>query len=215
LKSVIDLDQITEYVLGVLPEDERRELGELIAVSPSLQREVARVAEALASTADMLTPVPPPASMRARLLGTVQTVDRFAPFFDDLVRLFELPRETLRSLLARVDEERRAPLWEKTLCDVELHGIELFHFPVGPALAATGAAGGVLSIRSGVTFPPHRHHGDETTYVLEGRYIAGGHSYGPGSIVPAAAGTSHEYRSGPERDLVIIVLHRGITLLSA
>jgi quercetin dioxygenase-like cupin family protein len=166
---------------------------------------------ALALTVTGLTPLSPPSSLRARLLATVGGVERFAPFLEDLQRLFELPADTIRRLLARID----GPEWERSLLGVELHGAELFHFPVGPRLAATGGAGGVVRIRPGVSFPMHRHHGDETTYVLEGGYVVDGQVLGPGSVIEMSAGSEHQYQSAPGRDLVMMVLHRGITLLAS
>jgi quercetin dioxygenase-like cupin family protein len=207
VKPVLDL--IPDYVLGALPPDEQRELDDLVAGSPDLQREVDRVTEALAVAAGDVTPVAPAPALRARLLQTLGGVDRFAPFVDDLTGIFELPAATIRALLARVDEHQ----WETSLLGVELQSAELFHFPVGPRLRETGAAGGVVRIRAGATFPQHRHHGDELTFVLEGGYIADGRTYGPGQRIPMATGTEHHYQAAPERDLVIMVLHRGITLL--
>lgn len=205
MKPVLDL--IPDYVLGALPADEQREVDDLVARSPELQREVDRVTEALAVTASD-TAAPPP-SLRARLLETLSGVDRFAPFLDDLTRIFELPVATIRKLLARIDDHE----WETSLLGVPLESAELFHFPVGPRLRETGAAGGVVRIKAGALFPQHRHNGDELTYVLEGGYIADGRTHGPGAIIPMATGTEHHYQAAPERDLVIIVLHRGITLL--
>lgn len=204
------LDLIPDYVLGVLPTDERRQVEALIAGSTELQMEVDRVTEALAARAvAMAAPVLPSAALRDRLLRTVSSADRFAPFVSDLTRLFELPAEAIRKLLARIDGVE----WERTLLGVTLQGAELFHFTVGPRLRETGAAGGVLRVRAGGIFPRHRHHGDEITYVLEGGYIAAGRTYGPGSTVEMPPGTTHDYQAAPERDLVIMVLHRGITLL--
>jgi anti-sigma factor RsiW len=203
-------DLLPEYVLGALPDSERREVDAQLAASPALQREADRVTETLALAAEALPPAPPPASVRSRLMRTLGSADRFAPFLDDLTRLFELPAETMRALLARIDGH----IWETALFGVELKGTELFHFPVGPTLAATGAAGGVLRVRAGVAFPPHRHHGNEVTYVLEGGYVADGRVHGPGSAIEMIGGSSHDYRSAPERDLTIMVLHRGITLLA-
>jgi quercetin dioxygenase-like cupin family protein len=207
VKPVHDL--IPDYVLGELSAEQQRQVDALIEDSPELRREVDRVTEALAAAAGVTTAVAPAPALRARLLRTLGGVDRFAPFLDELTRLFELPVETIRKLLARVD----GPEWEDSLLGVKLHGSELFHFPVGPRLRETGAAGGVVRIRAGVKFPQHRHHGDEVTFVLEGGYIAGGRTYGPGSTIPAPGGTEHHYQSAPERDLVLMVLHRGITLL--
>jgi putative transcriptional regulator len=201
---------IPEYVLGTLATPERERLDALVGASPAFRRDVDAAAAALANTASALAPVPPSPAVRVRLFETLGGVERFAPFFADLVALFELPLATIKSLLARIDGQ----VWEKTLLGVELVGAELFHFPVGPRLQATGAAGGVVRIRPNVTFPLHSHHGKEVTYILDGGYCADGRTYGPGSRVEVTTGVVHDYRSAPGRDLVIIVLHHGITMMN-
>jgi quercetin dioxygenase-like cupin family protein len=179
-----------ESLLGVLPDDERNEIEALLATGS-------------------LTPVAPPAGVRARLLRTLGSVDRFATFMDDLTRIFQLPAEAIRGLLARLDGDQ----WETSLLGVPLQGAKLFHFKVGAQLAATGGAGGMVRIAPNVTFPRHRHHGGEVNYVLEGSYLGGGRVHGPGSAIEMDTGSDHDYVSGPDRDLVLMVLHRGITIL--
>ena len=199
------LSLIPDYLLGVLPDSQRYEIDALVAGSSAFRQEVDRVAESLA-LGDPLAGEAPPEAVRGRLLRTLGGVDRFAPFFDDLGRLFELPLESIRKLLARIDGQP----WESTLMGVTLHGARLFHFAAGPALAAGGAAGGVVRIDAGVTFPRHSHQGREVTYVLEGGYCADGRVYGPGSAIEVTAGLIHDYRAAPERPLVLMVLHHGI-----
>jgi hypothetical protein len=138
-------------VLGELSAEEAREIEALSAESPALRREIDQMTEALARTAELLPRVRPAPSLRARLLETLTGVERFAPFLEDLTCLFELPVESMRRLLARVD----GSAWESTLQGVRLQGTELFHFQVGPRLAADGAAGGVVLVRGGVMFPRH------------------------------------------------------------
>ena len=205
------LELIPDYVLGVLPEDEMQALDDLCSRSAEFCGEVDRVADSLAFGAQALphAAYSATASARARLLRSVGGIDRFAPFFDDLTRLFQLPLETIRGLLARIDDGARP--WERSLLGRALHRSELFHFAVGPQLAAAGAAGGVLRLEAGQRFPVHRHQGNEVTYVLEGGYVADGRVYGPGSQIEMPGNTSHDYEAAPERDLVIMVLHRGIS----
>jgi quercetin dioxygenase-like cupin family protein len=202
------LPLLPAYVLGELGPEQTREIEALSAESPALRREIDQLAEALARTVELLPRVRPPGPLRARLLDTLAGVDRFAPFLDQLTRLFELPVESLRRLLARID----GGVWEKTLQGVRLQGTELFHFQVGARLAAEGAAGGVVRVRAGQGFPRHTHHGDETTFVLEGGYVTGGRTHGPGATLEVTGGTEHTYLAAPERDLVIAVLHRGIAI---
>jgi hypothetical protein len=202
---------IAEYLVGHLSEQQQRDADASLAASPSLRREVDEASEALALAVETLPPLPPSPSARARLIDALSGADRFAPFLDDLTRLFELSAAAMRRLLARIDR----PEWETTLLGVPLGGAELFHFAVGPDLAATGAAGGVLRLRPEVVFPRHRHHGDETSYVLEGGYCVDGQVHGPGSTIEMSAGSQHDYRSAAGRDLVLMVLHRGITILTS
>ena len=56
----------------------------------------------------------------------------------------------------------------------------------------TGALAVVTRMRAGATIPAHwRSKADEAVYVLEGDFIEGGISYGPGSYFIGAAGTVH------------------------
>jgi hypothetical protein len=210
--SAEPLELIPEYLLGSLPREKQRELEALIAGSPRFRREVDAYAEALALGTDALAPVTPTAAVRGRLFETLAGPERFAPFFADLVALFELPLESIKKLLSRIDGIVKQP-WETSLLGVELKGAELFHFGVGPKLAAGGAAGGIVRIRPNVTFPMHSHNGNEVTYVLEGGYCADGRTYGPGSRIEVTGDVVHDYRSAPGRDLIIAVLHRGVVMM--
>jgi hypothetical protein len=189
-----------------------------VSDAPPSRAERDQAAEALALAAAALPAMTPAPAVRARLLDTLASSERFAPFLDDLTRLFELPAASVRRLLARVDaglagRHFDGPPWERSLLGVPLEGAELFHFAVGPTLAATGAAGGAVRIGAGVTFPRHRHNGAETSYVLQGGYCLDDRVLGPGSVIEMAKDSEHDYRSAPGRDLVLMILHRGITML--
>lgn len=205
------LDELmAEYVLGTLTEEERREVDLKIARSPQARREMDAAGEALAvGMTQGLPALAVPHALKDRLMATLSSPDRFAPFLPALSKLFELPFDTLRGLLARADSH--GAFWETRLGEQELPGIELFHFPVGPTLAADGAAGGVLRLRPGATFPRHTHGGDETNFILEGAMRIDQQLAGPGAMITVAKGASHEYSASPERSLLIMVLHRGIT----
>lgn len=155
-----------------------------------------------------IEPVMPSPSVRARLMQTLDSVERFAPFFPALAALFELPIDDVRRHLSRID----GPDWETSLLGVELVGAELFHFQVGPTLAAAGAAAGVLRLRAGGHFPRHRHLGREVTFILEGGYVEGHHVLGPGSVIEMPGDSAHDYQAAEGRDLVMAVLHHGVSL---
>lgn len=157
--------------------------------------------EALAAVAAALPAEVPPPALRARLLATLASPDRFRAFFDELARQFDLTVAAVRDLLARIDDPAA---WEAS----PSRHIQLIHFDGGPALA--GADAGFVRVAAGKRFPRHSHEGDEMTFVLEGRALVGGHAYVPGDMVHATRGDEHEVLAGPERDLVMMVCHRGI-----
>jgi hypothetical protein len=110
--------------------------------------------------------------------------------------------EAIRGLLGRVDDPTA---WEPA----PTPWIRLIHFDGGPALA--GADAGFVRVSAGTTFPRHGHQGPEMTFILEGRALVEGAVHGPGEVVEVGEGDVHELVAAPERDLVLMVAHRGIT----
>jgi putative transcriptional regulator len=196
--AVVEL--LPEFVLGTLPEAEAREVEAALAGSPALRQELDRVTEALAGAALALDPVAPPERARQRLMKALDGPERFAPFFAELARLVDLSVEAVKGVLARVDDPGA---WLDAL-----PGVRLFDFAAGPALGTVDA--GFVRLAPGASFPKHRHLGDEVAMVLEGQMLDGGATYGPGSVVPHAKDSVHDYTAAPDRDLVIMVLHHGI-----
>ena len=197
------MDRLADFVLGVLPEGEMREIREQVDASPALQAEVAAMTEALASTADVLPPISPSKRTRARLLDALAGPDRFSPFFELLARKFDLAVDAIRTLLAGVDDPSA---WEEG----PFAGLRLIHFSAGPAVTASDT--GFVRLAAGMEFPRHRHVDKEMTIVLEGTMIDNGRTYGPGSVVEWDADSVHVYYAGPERDLLMMVTHSGIEL---
>ena len=145
-------------------------------------------------------PERPPAAVLQRLLRTLEGPDRYRPFFAALQDMFDVTEATLRKVLARADE---AAGWS-------LHGeARFFHFAPGPRMATQEA--GVVRMAPGVVFPRHAHRGGEVTFVIDGLMNDQGRLYGPGSMVEAHPGTTHDYRSaGVGRDLLLLSRHGGI-----
>jgi anti-sigma factor ChrR (cupin superfamily) len=194
------MDLLTELALGTLPEPERAEIEAALAGSPALRQELERMREAVTGAALALDPMEPSPGARQRLMKALDGPDRFGTFFEALARLFDLPAEAMRAVLARIDD---AGAWVDAL-----PGTKLIDFAAGPGLGAADA--GLVRLEPGAAFPRHRHLGDETTLVLEGTMIDGGVSYRPGSVVKHAFDSVHDYSAGAERPLVIAVLHHGI-----
>jgi hypothetical protein len=195
---------IVELLLGTLSEGEQAELRGRLAGAPELQREADELSETLASVTSALSPLRPSTAARARLVASLAGADRFATFFAELARRFDLTVEAVRALLARIDDPAA---WEAT----PLSWVKLVHFAGGPALA--GADAGFVRVAAGTTFPRHRHGGPEMNFILEGQMLLGGRVLGPGDVDEATGDVIHEYQAGPDVDLVLMVWHHGVTLV--
>jgi len=148
----------------------------------------------------VVKPERPSAAVRQRLFRTLEGPDRYQPFFGALRDLFDLSEAALRAVLARIDE---ATGWS-------LHGeARYFHFAPGPRMATQEA--GVVRMAPGVVFPRHLHRAGEVTFVIDGLMNDRDRLYGPGSLVEAEPGTTHDYRAaGVGRDLILLSRHGGI-----
>jgi quercetin dioxygenase-like cupin family protein len=142
----------------------------------------------------------PATAVLQRLFRTLDGPERYRPFFAALQDIFDLSQSALRNVLARLDETSG---WS-------LHGeARYFHFTPGPRLATQEA--GVVRMAPGVVFPRHRHRAGEVTFVIDGLMNDRDRLYGPGSVVEADPGTTHDYRSaGVGRDLILLSRHGGI-----
>ncbi len=141
---------------------------------------------------------------RARLLANLASEARFAPFYAELCRHFALALDALRGVLQKIDDRSS---WQAA----PIPGVGFFHF--APGAGSGFAEAGIVKLAKGARFPMHQHLGDEVNFVLEGTLIDGGISYGPGSAIVRAAGTSHDYSAGSARDLVLVAGHNGISYL--
>lgn len=142
-------------------------------------------------------------SVRDRLLATLVSAERFAPFFEELQAMVGLDRQQLKLQLSKLDGPqdtgwRRAPFGHVCYLD----------FTPGPAAGVAEA--GLVRVAAGAHFPRHLHLARERACVLEGSLILEGRTYHPGTVVDSPAGSSHQFSAGPERDLVLVVAHGGI-----
>lgn len=195
---------VPEYVLGLLPEDERRRLVSAQEGSATLAQEVRMAAAAVATLADALPERAPLPGGRSRLLATLASPDRFQAFFPTLRQWFDLTDEQLRSVIARMDAGTE-------FVDAPLPGVRYFDFETGPR--AVGKEAGVLTLAPGARFPAHVHKGGERSMVLEGTLLLDGLRLHPGDVVDVTAGSRHEFAAGPERRLALLVIHDGIRLV--
>jgi len=126
---------------------------------------------------------------RERLLAAVRPLPlRYAPFYDRLAALWDLPVVAVESVLVRANEPSS---WRKP----GLPGLQLVD--VEPGAALQGARVALVRFARGMRFPAHSHPGREALLVLEGSYCdSDGRHVGPGDLHEMAPGTQHSFRVG-------------------
>jgi len=177
-------------------DDRLRDLLSADAVEERAERQTLAVWAGAA-----VSPVAASPELRRRLLATVGSTERFGPFFEALRGTFDLDADALADLLRRIDAPGG---WQ----EAPMSGVRYFHFQAGPALA--GFETGVVRVAPGATFARHRHRGPERTFVLDGYVEDQGRVHGPGAMLEMPAGSVHDYRALPGRDLIVVSMHGGI-----
>lgn len=171
-------------------KDPSRELGES---DDDIERLAAEVDAVMASLLEPMTPSP---ESLARLQSAVATPpQRYAPFYDRVAELFDLPKEAVVAELARL----AAPnAWRFA----GLPGVRNVAVQAGPR--TTGAETVFARFDPGTRFPRHRHTGVETVLVLEGEYEdSQGIVHGAGELRSWQAGTNHGFRVSTRAPCII------------
>ncbi len=166
----------------------------------------------LASTAEALhealAPRPPSPGRLEALLGSVAALPlRYAPFFEDLCDLFDIPEQALREALAQAGDESR---WQAS---PEL-GLSIFEMPGGARVE--GATRILARLQPCQSFPQHEHLGVERVVVLEGGYVDDrGRTFHPGDKDDNPARSCHSIRALSDGPCIAAVVHYGIELGSS
>lgn len=141
---------------------------------------------ALGELIRLVQPSAPPSSAATRLLRGVEELPlRYAPFFERLAELWDLPVDGVVAVLERA---RSPQAFRKTA----LPGLRLLDVEGGERVR--GADLHLVRFSPGMRFPRHRHPGDEALFVLEGSYRdSSGRVVGPGDLHEMAAGSEHGF----------------------
>lgn len=141
-----------------------------------------------------LSPAPAPVGLRARLLQRVGGRDRFLPFLDRLIGLFDLSEDDTRKEIDAIVEPSAE--WEDMF-----PGCTFRDFEGGPAIGE--AHGGLIRLQPGHTFPNHRHVGEERVLMLQGRVVdEHGKEYRAGDSIVMADGSEHELRAIGDQEVI-------------
>jgi len=190
------IDVLWEYALGTLDVTESAALEAELKRSASLREELAEVQE-ITSLMALAPPVEPTPSVRDRVLAGVEA-DRFAPFLDRLMRMYDLGRERMQEVLRAIDDASAEWVEEP------VKGFFAYHFEAGPRVAT--ADNGLIRMKPGTYFPHHRHFGEERAFVLQGAYRDGdGTIVRAGDSVTKPADSVHDYTAEPGPDLIFAV----------
>ena len=109
---------------------------------------------------ELLSPLAPGERGLGRLMQAVAEPPlTYAPFFDRLGRLWDLPEARVVQVLERSRDERE---WRRA----PLPGLKLLRLDGGPRAADANCY--LAHFAPGLTFPEHRHRGHESVLLLEG-----------------------------------------------
>ena len=137
-----------------------------------------------------------------RLMADVEQLPlRYAPFFERLSALWDIPETNVIALLERA----RDPLaWRKT----PLPGLRVIDVEGGPLTA--GAESKLARFKPGLRFPRHRHPGREAILVLEGSYTdSSGRRVVAGELHEMAPGSEHSFEVSRDEPCIAASVQAG------
>ncbi len=175
-------------------------VGDVLADEPGLEEPIERLPE-------LLDPLAVSPGALERLMSAVAEPPlRYAPFFERLSALWDLPEAEVRALLER---SRNAKAWRRA----PLPGLELINVTGGPRIADTHAY--LARFAPGMTFPSHRHRGREDVLLLEGSYRdSSGAVFHSGDVHTMSGDTEHTFTILPDEPCIAAAVHHGIRFSS-
>jgi hypothetical protein len=156
--------------------------------------EVARGLDVLAGS--LVADVPPPA-LWDRIASSTQAPGRFYRFTDHVARLLDVAEDKARELLDRAADP-------SAFVAGLVPGMGLLNVQGGPAVAH--AITGFIRLPSATQFPEHKHLGQESVLVMQGRIQDGADVAGPGDLITMPAGSSHSFFVPPGPDLLYLAV---------
>jgi quercetin dioxygenase-like cupin family protein len=134
----------------------------------------------------LLSPSAPPPFVAAQLAREVEELPlRYAPFFDRLADVWDLPVGGVHAVLERA---KSPEAWRKTA----LPGLALLDVRGGERVRDADVH--LVRFSPGMRFPRHRHPGNEALFVLEGSYRdSSGRVVVPGDLHAMSAGSEHGF----------------------
>lgn len=146
--------------------------------------------EVLGFLAGGLPPLAPGGSLRDRLLGIAGGQERFLPFLDRMMQMFDLPEDAANGELRTIDQDQPDADDDEHGWDDLAPGVRFRDFEGGPGIG--DAHGGLIRVQPGASFPPHEHASEEVMLILQGEVEdENGQRWEAGDTITSAQGTHH------------------------
>jgi hypothetical protein len=176
-------------------------------VREALDEAPADGAEELRRLPELLSPLAPGGDGLGRLMRAVAEPPlRYAPFYERLGHLWDLPEQGVASVLERARDDgewRRAPL----------PGLKLLRVEGGPRVAEANCY--LAHFAAGLKFPEHRHRGHEAVLLLEGSYTdREGTLFRSGDLHEVGEGCEHGFIVASDEPCIAAACHHGIEFSS-
>lgn len=144
---------------------------------------------------------PPPSAASRLRLAVDELPLRYAPFFERLSDIWDLPVGDVEAVLERA---KSPEAWRKAA----LPGLRLLDVEGGERVRDADVH--LVRFSPGMRFPRHRHPGDEALFVLEGSYRdTSGRVVRPGDLHEMAAGSEHGFVVGRGEPCFAASVQRG------
>jgi putative transcriptional regulator len=182
------------YALGVLDDDEAKQVERAVAADPALAAELDAFRETATQLVTLVPTAVPGNDVKTRLMASVGA-GRFERFAARVSSLFDVTIDRARELLGLAE---RGASWE-----TPVPGIGLVHFDGGPACATADC--GFIRIAPGCTFPWHTHRGEEVSVILSGTLRDhSGRVLRPGDELVQAQGSQHDISAEGSEEVIFV-----------
>lgn len=191
------IDRLPALLLG---GDDDPSLVEHLAWCDECAAELSALREVASALPAGLPRAAPSTRLRARLLGAVDHLERFAPRARALAELLDLDLDDARRQLHALSDDRG---WHAA----PVPGVTWRPLDSGWTRERTTL---FARLAAGATFPRHRHVGDERLLVLDGALVEGDRVVHAGERLDRASGSIHSIHAEAAGDgCVCAVLNLG------
>jgi putative transcriptional regulator len=198
------VEELPELVLGTLDPVRAKAVEKHLRGCAACTRARRSLGQTIASLPMSLPPVAPPLTAWQRLESGLSGGGRFSHFAPRVAELFDISEDAARRLF---DALMDPAAWQEGPAP----GVSVILVEPGPK--RRGAFSAFVRIPAGVTYPMHRHTGEELNLVLQGGFRERGHDVWRGELVRETKGSSHAQLGLPGVDCIAATVLDGEIVL--